>query len=86
MAAHFAQLRTRLGVTYRKLAVYSTEVLGIPLTASGALGILNRMADRLEPIYDGLAHALSVQRTPEGRGGGVRIVVPGHQGWDPVGV
>lgn len=66
LAAHLAQLRTRLGVTYRKLAVYSTEVLGIPLTASGALGILNRMADRLEPIYDGLAHALTVQRTLHG--------------------
>jgi transposase len=66
LAAHFAQLRTRLGVTYRKLAEYSTEVLGIPLTASGALGILNRMADRLEPIYDGLAHALTVQRTLHG--------------------
>ena len=66
LAAHFAQLRTRLGVTYRKLAVYSTEVLGIPLTASGALGILNRMADRLEPIYDGLAHTLTVQRTLHG--------------------
>jgi transposase len=66
LAAHLAQLRTRLGVTYRKLAVYSTELLGIPLTASGALGILNRMADRLEPIYDGLAHALTVQRTLHG--------------------
>lgn len=66
LAAHFAQLRTRLGVTYRKLAVYSTEVLGIPLTASGTLGILNRMADQLEPIYDGLAHALTVQRTLHG--------------------
>jgi transposase len=66
LAAHLAQLRTRLGVTYRKLAVYSTEVLGIPLTASGALGILNRMADRLEPLYDGLAHALTVQRTLHG--------------------
>jgi transposase len=66
LAAHLAQLRTRLGVTYRKLAVYSTEVLGIPLTASGALGILNRMADRLEPIYNGLAHALTFQRTLHG--------------------
>ena len=66
LAAHFAQLRTCLGVTYRKLALYATEVLGIALTASGALGILNRMADRLEPIYDGLAHALTVQRTLHG--------------------
>jgi transposase len=66
LAAHLAQLRTRLGVTYRKLAVYSTELLGIPLTASGALGILNRMADRMEPIYDGVAHALTVQRTLHG--------------------
>lgn len=66
LAAHFALLRTRLGVTYRKLALYATEVLGIPLTASGALGILNRMADRMEPLYDGLAHALTVQRTLHG--------------------
>jgi transposase len=66
LAAHFAHLRTRLGVTYRKLALYATEVLGIPLSASGALGILNRMADRMEPLYDGLAHALSVQRTLHG--------------------
>ena len=50
LAAHFAHLRTRLGVTYRKLALYATEVLGIPLTASGALGILNRLADRMEPL------------------------------------
>jgi transposase len=66
LAAHLALLRTRLGVSYRKLALYATEALGIPLTASGALGILNRMADRMEPLYDGLAHALTVQRILHG--------------------
>ncbi len=66
LAAHLALLRTRLGVTYRKLAVYSTEAPGIPLTAAGALGIVNRLADRSEPIYDGLAHALTVQRVLHG--------------------
>ena len=40
LAAHLTQLRVRLGVTHRKLAVYATEVLGIPLTPSGVLGIL----------------------------------------------
>jgi len=48
LAAHFAQLRTCLGVTYRKLALDATAVLGISLTASGALGILNRRADRVD--------------------------------------
>ena len=66
LAAHLAQLRVRLGVTHRKLALYATEALGIPLTPSGVLGILNRMADRLEPIYDGIAHALTVQRVLHG--------------------
>ncbi|HBA86265.1 MAG TPA: IS66 family transposase [Verrucomicrobia bacterium] len=66
LAAHLAQLRVRLGVTYRKLAVYATEALGIPLTPSGVLSILNRMADRTEPIYEGLAHALTLQRVLHG--------------------
>jgi transposase len=66
LAAHLTQLHVRLGVTHRKLAVYTTEVLGIPLTASGVLGILNRMADRLEPVYSGIAHALTVQRVLHG--------------------
>ena len=66
LAAHLTQLRVRLGVTHRKLAIYATEVLGIPLTPSGVLGILNRMADRMEPIYDGIAQALTVQRVLHG--------------------
>ena len=66
LAAHLTQLRVRLGVTHRKLAVYATEVLGIPLTPSGVLGILNRMADRMEPVYNGIAHALTVQRVLHG--------------------
>jgi transposase len=49
-AAHLTQWRVRWGVTHRKLAIYATEGLGIPLTPSGVLGILHRMADRMEPI------------------------------------
>jgi len=30
------------------------------------MGIINRMADRMTPIYDGLAHTLTVQRTLHG--------------------
>jgi len=61
LASHLAMLRARLGVTYRHLAVYSTEMLNIALTASGALGIVNRITDRLEPSYAGLADSLPRQ-------------------------
>ena len=48
LSAHLVMLR-QMGVTYRKLAYFCTETLGIPLSPSGALGVVNRSADMLRP-------------------------------------
>ena len=40
------------GLTYGKLATMTTELLDIPLTAPGVLGIVTRMAEQLRPSYE----------------------------------
>ena len=60
LSAHLVMLR-QMGVTYRKLAYFSTETLGIPLSPSGALGIVNRSADMLRPANKEIFSALREQ-------------------------
>ena len=56
--ALLAAMRQTMGAPYRKLSVFSTECLQVPLSPSGALGIIARVADRMAPISAGIAAAL----------------------------
>ncbi|MDP2815765.1 MAG: transposase, partial [Rectinemataceae bacterium] len=60
LAAHLAMLR-QAGVSYRKLSAFCTETLGIPLSPSGAMGVVSRVADRNIPIYETIGNVLSKQ-------------------------
>jgi transposase len=60
LAVHLSTMR-QAGVTYRKLSAFCTETLGIELSPSGVLGIVNRVADRLKPYYKTLEEALKIQ-------------------------
>ena len=51
-------MRQQMGISYRKLSRLSTEMLKIPLTPSGVLGITNRVSQKLEPIYKGIEASL----------------------------
>jgi hypothetical protein len=60
LAAVLALMR-QAGVTYRKLAFFSAEMLGVPLTAPGAMGLVDRVCDRLVPTYEGIGVALRTE-------------------------
>lgn len=60
LAAHLAMLR-QAGVSYRNLSEFCTETLGIPLSPSGAMGVVNRVADRNIPLYETIGNVLSGQ-------------------------
>ncbi len=50
IAAHLTVMN-QMGVTFRKLSLFSSSVLGLELSPPGALGIVNRVADSLEAPY-----------------------------------
>jgi transposase len=60
LAAHLTTMR-QAGITFRKLGVFCTETLGIALSPSGALGIVNRTTDKLIPYYELLKNNLKTQ-------------------------
>lgn len=60
LASHLAMLK-QAGMSYRKLSSFCTETLGIPLTPSGAMGVVNRVADRNIPLYETIGNVLSKQ-------------------------
>jgi len=60
LAAHLAMLR-QAGVSYRKLSAFCTETLGIPLSPSGAYGVVNRLADKKLPLYETIGNVLHGQ-------------------------
>ena len=51
LSAHLIMLR-QMGITYRKLSYFCTETLGIPLSPSGVLGVVNRCAEKLRPANE----------------------------------
>ena len=53
-----AIMRQQMGISYRKLSKLSTDFCNIPLTPSGVLGIINRVSQKLEPIYNGIEASL----------------------------
>lgn len=65
LAAHLAMLR-QAGISYRKISVFCTETLGIPLSPSGAMGVINRLVDRKLPIYETIGSVLPKQAVLNG--------------------
>ncbi len=59
LAAHLAMLR-QAGLSYRKLSSFCTEPLGIPLTPSGAMGVVNRVTNNT-PLYETIGNVLPEQ-------------------------
>jgi len=54
-------MREQMGVSYRKLSTFSSEVLQVSLTPSGALGIINRVSQKITPVYKGIEVSLRTQ-------------------------
>ncbi|UCH93786.1 MAG: IS66 family transposase [Candidatus Aminicenantes bacterium] len=63
LAALLTLLRHQMGAPYRKLSSFSTTGLQISLTASGALGIINRISQKMEPIYKGIEYRVREQES-----------------------
>ena len=66
-------MREQMGVSYRKLSTFSSEVLQVPLTPSGALGIINRVSEKVKPVYKGIEVSLSAQSVLHGDETGWRM-------------
>jgi len=77
----FLTMARQAGVTYRKLAALSADLFGIPLTASGALGIVGRHAELLRPVYDEIGAALRVEPVLNLDETGWRIALQGGYIW-----
>ncbi len=60
LAAHLTMMN-QMGVTFRKLATFSTRTLGIELSAAGALGIIKRVGASLEGVYGDILSSLPEQ-------------------------
>lgn len=60
LAAHLT-IMNHMGVTFRKLSVFSTRTLGIDLSPPGVLGIINRVAASLEGPYGEILSSLPGQ-------------------------
>ena len=66
-------MRQQMGVSYRKLSKLCTETLKIPLSPSGVLGIINRVSQKLEPVYTGIESSLRTQAVLHGDETGWRM-------------
>ncbi|MCP4264045.1 MAG: IS66 family transposase [Candidatus Brocadiaceae bacterium] len=66
-------MREQMGASYRKLSTFSSEVLQVPLTPSGALGIINRVSEKVKPVYKGIEVSLSAQSVLHGDETGWRM-------------
>ncbi len=66
-------MREQMGVSYRKLSTFSSEVLQVSLTPSGALGIINRVSKKIKPVYKGIEISLSTQAVLHGDETGWRM-------------
>lgn len=53
-----SQMRTKLGVTLRKLAGFFADVFGLNISPAGLLGLLDRATTALEPSYEAIQTAL----------------------------
>jgi hypothetical protein len=80
LASHLSMLR-QSGISYRKLGTLCTETLGIPMTAAGAMGVVNRVSDRLGPVYETIASALPEQEILHGDETGWKVRGDLHYLW-----
>lgn len=60
LAIHLT-LMNQMGTTFRKLSVFSTRILGVELSPSGVLGLVNRVGQTLSGSYQNLGEALRKQ-------------------------
>jgi hypothetical protein len=65
LAVHLT-LMNQMGTTFRKLSRFSTQVLGIALSPSGALGLVNRVGQSLQGSYQNLRETLRRQAVLNG--------------------
>jgi transposase len=68
-----AVMRHRMGSSYRKLSQLCSDTFHIPLTPAGVLGILNRVCQKLEPVYKGIESSLPTQAVLHGDETGWRM-------------
>jgi len=80
LAAHLAMMR-QAGVTYRKLAAFCTETIGIPLTPAGVLGVVNRVIEAKTPLYETIGSVLPRQDVLHGDETGWKIRTVLYQAW-----
>jgi hypothetical protein len=73
LVALLTVLRQQMGVSYRKLSRLCTETLQIPLSAPAAMGIINRVSQKLEPIYKAIEASLRTQPVLHGDETGWRM-------------
>jgi len=77
LGVHLTVMR-QMGVTYRKLSAFCSETLGIPLSASGVLGIMNRISDQLRPVYAEIRQGVRNQAVLHGDETGWKV---GKESW-----
>lgn len=65
LAAHLTMLR-QVGLSYRKLSSFCSETLGIPLSPSGAMGVVSRVVDGCLPVYETIGSVLPKQTVLNG--------------------
>lgn len=73
LIALLAVMREQMGVSFRKLSRFSSESLQISLTPSGSLGILNRVSQKIQPVYKGIEVSLRAQSVLHGDETGWRM-------------
>jgi transposase len=73
LAVHLT-LMNQMGTTFRKLSAFSTRVLGIELSPSGALGLVNRVGSTLKGSYANLHETLKKQDVLNGDETGWKVM------------
>ena len=72
VGAYLTMLK-QYGMTYGNLSKLCNEILDIPITRSGILGIVNRNIDKMNPIYDNIAHRISKEKILHGDESGWKV-------------
>jgi hypothetical protein len=72
IGAYLTMLK-QYGMTYGNLSKLCTDILDIPITRSGILGIVNRNIDRMNPIYDIIANHIPKEKILHGDESGWKV-------------
>ncbi len=73
LAVHLTVMN-QMGTTFRKLSAFSTRVLGIELSPSGALGLITRVGSTLKGSYENLREVLPKQAVLNGDETGWKVM------------